>query len=145
VVGVSNDLVDNSGSQQRMTAGDNVGMTWAMMWAMGTMAVMTPATAPAKGMVGMPVGRGGGLLVEDAVVAVATAAAMVMAAVAYCRSCMIFIVKIFLCGIFSVGGIDKVTPVSPPLTLLSCLRYVGILLGGDGYCPQKIVVCKYQK
>jgi hypothetical protein len=34
-----------------------------------------------------------------------------------------------------VGGIGKVTP---PLTLSSCLRYVGILLGGDGNCPQKL-------
>jgi hypothetical protein len=41
-----------------------------------------------------------------------------------------------------VGGVGEVTP---PLTLLSHLRYVGILLGGDGNCPQKIVVCKYQK
>ncbi len=31
---------------------------------------------------------------------------------------------VFLC----VGGIGEVTP---PLTLSSCLRYVGVLLGGD--------------
>ncbi len=32
-------------------------------------------------------------------------------------------------------GIGEVTP---PLALLSHLRYVGILLGGDGKCPQKL-------
>ncbi len=42
---------------------------------------------------------------------------------------------IFVCGIFYVGGIGKVIP---PLTLLSRLRYVGILLGGNGNCPQKL-------
>ena len=34
-----------------------------------------------------------------------------------------------------MGGVGEVTP---PLTLLSCLRYVGILLGGGGNCPQKL-------
>jgi hypothetical protein len=34
-----------------------------------------------------------------------------------------------------MGGIGKVTP---PLTLSSHLRYVGVLLGGDGNFPQKL-------
>jgi hypothetical protein len=36
---------------------------------------------------------------------------------------------------FCVWGIGKVTP---PLTLSSRLSYVGVLLGGDGNCPQKL-------
>jgi hypothetical protein len=103
-------------------------MTWAMMWATRTMAVTTLVMTPAKRMVGMPAGRGGGLLAEDAAVTVATAtavAATAAAAAAYCWCCVLFIVKIFLCvKILSVGGIGKVTP---PLTLSSRLRYVLIL------------------
>ncbi len=38
---------------------------------------------------------------------------------------------VFLC----VGGIGEVTP---RLTLSSRLRYVSVLLGGDGNCPQKM-------
>jgi hypothetical protein len=81
--------------------------------------------------------EGGVLLSEDATVAAAaaaTAAAAAAAAAAYCWGCFLFIVKIFFCVVFlCVGGIGKVTP---PLTLLSCLRYVGILFGGDSNCPQ---------
>jgi hypothetical protein len=112
-------------------------MTRAMTWVMGMMAATALATMLAKGMVGMPAGRGGGgLLAEDAaVVAVAaTAAAAVVAATtaagmmaagmtaaagtaaaaaAYCRGCLHFTVKTFLCGFLCVGGIGKVTPCSP--------------------------------
>jgi hypothetical protein len=79
-----------------------------MMWATGMMAAMMPARMPAKGMVGMLIGMGGGLLAEDAaaVVAAAMAAAAAAAvmgaaavAAAYCRACLLFNVKIFLCGI----------------------------------------------
>ncbi len=91
-------------------------------------------------------GEGGGLLAEDAAAAAAaavaaaaaaaTAATLMAAAAAYCRVCLLFIVKIFLCGMFMmVGGIGEVTP---PLTLSSRLRNVGVLLGGDGNCPQKL-------
>jgi hypothetical protein len=74
-------------------------MMWAMMWAMGTMVATMLATMPAKGMAGMPTGRrGGGLLADDA--AAAVVAAMAMVAAAYCRGCLLFIVKLFLCGIF---------------------------------------------
>jgi hypothetical protein len=64
-------------------------MMWAMMWARGTMAAMTPATTPAKGMVGMLPGRGGGgfLAEETAMAAVVTAAA---AAAAYCWGHFLF-------------------------------------------------------
>jgi hypothetical protein len=82
-------------------------MTWGMTWAMGTMVVMMSATTPVKGMVGMPAGRGGGLLAEDAVVVVvaaAAAAATAAAEAAYCWGRFLFIVKIFLCGIFTCGG-----------------------------------------
>jgi hypothetical protein len=44
---------------------------------------------------------------------------------------LLCLVQFFLC----VGEIGKVTP---PLTLSSCLRYVGVLLGGDRNCPQKL-------
>jgi hypothetical protein len=114
-------------------------MTWVIMWAMGTMVATTPAMTPAKGMVGTLAGRqGGGLLVENAAVAAAAAAVAAgtaAAAAAYCWGCFLFIVKIFLCGILCVGGIGEVTP---PLTLSSRLRYVGILLGRDGNCPKKL-------
>ncbi len=48
--------------------------------------------------------------------------------------------KIFLCGIFMMcgGEIGKVTPL---LTLMSRLRYVGVLLGGRGRkLSSKVVV-----
>ncbi len=86
-------------------------------------------------------GDGGGAPGGEDVAAVAAAAAagaaaMAAAAAVYCRGHLLFIVKILLCGIFiCVGGIGKVTP---PLTLSSHLRYVGILLGGDSNCPQKL-------
>ncbi len=78
-----------------------------MMWATRMMAARTKATTPAKGMAGVPAGRGGGVLVEDMVVVAAAAAAAavtVAAAAAYCWGCFLFIVKIFLCGIFMFGG-----------------------------------------
>jgi hypothetical protein len=78
-------------------------MTWVMMWATRTMAVMTLATTLVEGMVGMPAGRGGGLRVE-AMAAAAAAAATAAAAAAYCRGHLLFIVKKFLCGIFMMCG-----------------------------------------
>jgi hypothetical protein len=42
-------------------------------------------------------------LAEDAAAA-AAAAVTAAAAAAYCRGCMVFIVKIFLCGIFMMCG-----------------------------------------
>jgi hypothetical protein len=85
-------------------------------------------------------GERGGLLVEDAAVAAVAAAAAVAtapAAAAYFWGCFLFIVKLYFCAVFlCVGGIGKVTP---PLTLLSCLRYdVGVLLGGEGNCPPNL-------
>jgi hypothetical protein len=46
-----------------------------------------------------------------------------------------FLLQRYFCVIFlrCVGGIGEVTD---PLTLLSRLRYVGVLLGGDRKCPQ---------
>ncbi len=78
------------------------------------------------------------LLAEYAAAAAAAvaAAAMAAAAAAYFRGHLFFIVKIFLWGIFMMcGGIGEVTP---PLTLSSRLKYVGVLLGGEGNCPQKL-------
>ncbi len=65
-------------------------------------------TDPSKGN-GGDTGReaGGGLLVEDAVVAAAAAAAVAATAAAgaaYCWGCFLFIVKIYLCGIFMCEG-----------------------------------------
>ncbi len=56
---------------------------WAMIRAMGLMVATMLATMPAKGMAGMPVRRGGGLLAADVAVAVA-AAATATAAAAHC-------------------------------------------------------------
>jgi hypothetical protein len=51
--------------------------------------------------------RGGGLPAEDAVAAAAAVVAVAMvAAAAYCRGCLLFIVKMFLCGIFTICGGD---------------------------------------
>ncbi len=61
----------------------------------------------------------------------AVSAVLVVAAVAYCRGCLLDDVKLYT--IFWMGGgVGKVTP---PLTfspLTSHLRKIGILLGGDG-------------
>jgi hypothetical protein len=120
-------------------------MMRAMMWVTGTMAAMTPATTSAKGMARTPVGRGGGTpgggrggSGGGSGDGGGGSGGCIL------QGLLLFIVKIYFCVVFlsCVGGIGEVTP---PLTLLSCLRYVGVLLGGDGNCPQKIVVCKYQK
>ncbi len=47
----------------------------------------TPATMQTKGMAGMPVERGGGLLTEDAAAVAAAAGTAAVAAAAYCRGC----------------------------------------------------------
>ncbi len=83
-----------------------------MTWATGTMVAMTLAMMPAKGVVGMLAGCGGGLLAENVVAAAAAAAAAALAAamaaaaavVAYCRGPLLSNVKIFLCGIFMMCG-----------------------------------------
>ncbi len=74
------------------------------------MAATMPVTMLAKGMARTPAG-GGGLLVEDA--AAAVAAVTVAAAAAYCRGCLFFIVKIFLCGIFVKCGENRQRHTSP--------------------------------
>ncbi len=104
-------------------------MTWAMMWATGTMVAKMPATNPAKGMARMQAGRGGGLLAEDVVVAAAAAAAVAVTAAAaavYCWGCFLFIVKIFLYGIFMCGG-NRQDHISPHtlVTLEVCRRTFG--------------------
>ncbi len=68
-----------------------------------------------------------------ATAAAAAGVATAAAAAAYSWGCFLFIVKILLC--LCGGGIGEVTP---PLTLLSRLRYVGVLLGGDVKCPQNL-------
>jgi hypothetical protein len=86
-------------------------MMWVMTWATGMMAATTLAMMLTKGMVGTLAGRGGRLLAENPVVAAAAALAGVALAVevtaalaaAYCRGCLLFIGKIFLCGIFMCG------------------------------------------
>ncbi len=63
-------------------------MMWMMMWVTRTMATTMPEMMLAKGMVGMPAGRGGGGLLAEYVAAVAAAAVTAAAAVAaYCRGC----------------------------------------------------------
>jgi hypothetical protein len=69
------------------------------------------------------------------VAVMAGAAAAMVAAAAYCCFFLLFIVTIFCVVFLCLGGIGEVTP---PLTLLSCLRYESVLLGGDGNCSQKL-------
>ncbi len=65
----------------------------------------------------------------------AAVAVMAAAVAAYCTGCLLFFVKIFLCGIFMCEG--NWQGHSSPHNLVT-LRYVGILLGGDGNCPPKL-------
>jgi hypothetical protein len=83
-------------------------------------------------MAGAPAGRGGGLLAEDEAAAAAAVAAAVtaMAAVAvaaYCRGRLLFIVKIFVCGIFMIRGGNRQghTPPHTLITLEVCRRTFG--------------------
>ncbi len=79
-------------------------MTWAMTWTTGH-AGNSASNDTNKGDSRDASGEGGGLLVEDVAAEAAAAAATTEAAVAaYCRGCLLFIVKIFLCGIFVCGG-----------------------------------------
>jgi hypothetical protein len=112
-------------------------MMRAMMWATGTMAATTPATTPVKEMASTPVGRGGGAPGGGCGGGSGSSGGSGDGGGCILQGSLLFIVKIFLCGIFIMcGGIGEVTP---PLTLSSRLRYVGVLLGGDGNCPQKLL------
>jgi hypothetical protein len=84
--------------------------------------------------------EGGGLLVEDAAAVAAEATAVV---VAYCRGCMLFIVKIFLCGIFMMCGGNRQGHTSPHTLVMLEVR--GGTFGWGRKLSSKIVVCKYQK
>jgi hypothetical protein len=65
---------------------------------------------------------GGVLLVEDTAVAAAAAAAL------YCRGRLLFIVKIFLCGIFMMCGGNLQGHTSPhTLVTLEVCTYPGVL------------------
>ncbi len=110
-------MVGANGKQRRATTWV---MMWAMMWATGTMAATMPVTMLAKGMVGTPVVEGG-LLAEEA--AAAVAAVTMATAAAYCRGCLFFIVKIFLCGIFVKCGENRQRHTSPhTLVMLKVCR-----------------------
>jgi hypothetical protein len=110
-------------------------MMWVMMWATGTMAATMLVMTPTKGMAGLLVGRGGGGSWQRMRRRQQRQRQRRRWRL-HIAGFVAFNVKIFVCGIFMMcGGIGKVTP---PLTLSSCLRYVGILLGGVGNCPQKL-------
>ncbi len=85
----------------------------------------------------------GGLLAKDPAAAVA-AVVTAVAAVAYCRGRMLFIVKIlFLCGIFMMYGGNWQVHTSPHnLVMLEVCRRT---FGWGRKLSSKIVVCKYQK
>jgi hypothetical protein len=141
-------MVGVDGRRQPMTAGENMGDDVGNDAGIGddgsNIASDNSGNDASKGD-GRDAGGegGGGVLAEDAAAPLAVAAAAVAAAAtaavvaAYCRGYFLFIVKIFLCGIFMRGG-NRLGEVTPPLTLSSRLRYVGVLLGGDGNCPQKL-------
>jgi hypothetical protein len=86
---------------------------------------------------------GGGILAEDPATVAAAAASTAAAAAAYCRGCMLFIVQIFLCGIFMmcVGNRGGHTSPHTLVTLEVCRR----TFGWGRKLSLKIVVCKYQK
>jgi hypothetical protein len=119
-------------------------MTWvmirAMIWAMGTMVVTMPAMTLAKGMAGTPVGRGGaapgggrgsgggsgnngsngGCMLQGS---------------------LLFIAKIFLCGIFMMWGGNWRGHTSPhTLVMLEVCRRT---FGWGRKLSSKIVVCKW--
>ncbi len=90
-------------------------------------------------------GEGGGLLAATAAAAAATAAAAVTAvAAAYCRGCLLFIVNIFVCGIFMMcGGIQRGHTSPHTLVTLEVCRHT---FGWGRLLSSKIVVvCKYQR
>ncbi len=73
----------------------------------------------------------------------AAAAATAVAAAAYCWGRMLYIVKIFLCGIFMICGLNWRGHTSPyTLVMLEVCRRI---FGWGRNLSSKIVVCKYQK
>jgi hypothetical protein len=80
-------------------------MMRAMMWATGTMAATTPATTPAKGMVGTPAGRGGGAPGGGrGGGGGGSGEGSGEGSGCILQGSLLFIVKIFLCGIFMMCG-----------------------------------------
>jgi hypothetical protein len=51
---------------------------------------------------------------------------------------LIFIVKMFLCGIFIMCGGNWQGHTSPHTLVTLEVKFVGVLLGGEGNCPQKL-------
>ena len=112
-------------------------MMWAMMWATGTMAATTPATTPAKGMAGTPAGRGGGAP-GGGRDGGGGGGGDGGGGGCILQGSLLFIVKIFLCGIFFDVWGELARSRLPPLTLSSrwdwrghtshvTPRYVGVL------------------
>jgi hypothetical protein len=130
-------------------------MTWAIMWEMSD-GGDNAGNNTRKGDGRDAMREGGGLLAEDAVVAAAVAAAAALAAtvagaataaagaaaIAYCWGCFLFIVKIFLCGIFVFGG--NWQGHTSPHTLIMLEVYKRIF-GWGWLSSSKFVVCKYIK
>ncbi len=139
-IAVSNDLGDDHGSQRQMTASNDVGDDVGDDVGNGDNGDKDAGNNAGKGDGGDAVGRGrgapggerggggngggsgggsngsgGGCIMQGSFAF-------------YCKD-------IFVWYFYVWGGIGKVTP---PLTLSSRLRYVDILLGGDGNCPQKL-------
>jgi hypothetical protein len=130
-VAVSNDLGNNSGSRRRMMVDNNVSDDVGNDVGDGDDGSNNAGNNASKGDGRDDGGEGGeGLLVEDVAVAVVTVAA----AAAYCWGRFLFIVKIFVCGIFMCEvWQDHTCP-----HILVMLEVCGILLGGDSNCPQKL-------
>ncbi len=139
-----NDLGNDGGSQRRTTAGDNVGHDVGDDVGDrdngGDDTIDDVGNNAGKGDGRDASGEGGGgLLAEDAA---AVAAATAAAAAAYCRGCLLFIVKIFLCGIFMCEGNWQGHTSPHTLVMLEVCRRT---FGWGRYLSSKIVVCKYQK
>jgi hypothetical protein len=111
-----------------------------MMWATGTMAATMRAMTPAKGMAGMPAGRGGGAPGGGRSGGGSGNGSGVSCIL---QGLLLFIVKIFLCGIFIMcGGNWRGHTFPHTLVMLEVCRRT---FGWGRKLSSKIVVCKYKK
>jgi hypothetical protein len=125
-VAVSDDLGHDGRSQWQTRAGDNMGDDVGDDVGDGGDGSNDAGNDAGEGDGGDASREGGGLLAKDmaVVAAAALAAAMAAAVAAYCKGLLLFIVKIFLCGIFMMCGGNWQGHTSPhTLVMLEVCRH----------------------